>query len=65
MLFPSQCGFCKGNNVKNCFHVILENFNEFVDKNNEFGALLNDTSKAFNSIDHRFLILVWSLSFIT
>ena len=50
--------FHKGYSVQNCFLVMLENFNEFLDKTNEFGALLINISKAFKYIDPRFLILV-------
>ena len=40
---------------------MLEKFKESVDKGNEFGALLTDLSKIFDSNDHKLLIakLFW------
>ena len=35
---------------------MLENFKKSTDNDNEFGALLTDLSKAFDCIDHNFLI---------
>ena len=53
ILSPSQCGFCKGHSTQHCERIMLEKFKESVDKGNEFGALLTDLSKAFESIDHK------------
>ena len=61
ILSPSQCGFHKGHNTQHCVPVMLEKFKESVDKDNEFGALLTDLSKAFDCNDHELLIakLFW------
>ena len=61
ILSPSQCGFRKGHSTQHCLLVMLEEFKESVDKENEFGALLTDLSKAFDCIDHKLLIakLFW------
>ena len=55
ILSTSQCGFRKGHSTQHCLFVILEKFKEFVDKGNEFGALLTDLSKPFDCIDHKLL----------
>ena len=61
ILSSSQCGFCKGGNTQHCLLAMLEKFKESVDKGNEFGTLLTDLSKAFDSIYHKLLIakLFW------
>ena len=47
--------------MQHCQLVMLEKFKESVDKGNEFGALLTDLSKIFDSNDHKLLIakLFW------
>ena len=55
-LFPSQCGFRKGYSSQHSLLVITEKFKESIDKDNAFGALLTDLSKAFDCIDHTLLI---------
>ena len=50
MLSPSQCGFLKGYSMQHCPLVMLEKFEESVDKGNEFGTLLNDLSKALTAL---------------
>ena len=41
---------------QHCLLAILENFKKSADDRNEYGALLTDLSKAFDCIDHKFLI---------
>ena len=56
ILLPSQCGFRKGYSSQNCLLAMLENFKKSADDGNEFGALLNNLSKAFDCIHHKILI---------
>ena len=55
-LFPSQYGFRKGYSAQHCLLVMIEKFKEAIDRGNEFGALLTDLSKAFDSMNHPLLI---------
>ena len=52
---PSQCGFSKGYSSQRCLLAMFENFKKSVDDRNEFGALLTDLSKVFDSIGHKLL----------
>ena len=56
ILFPSQCGFRKGNSAQHCLLVMIKKFKETIDRVNEFGALLTDLSKAFDCINQLLLI---------
>ena len=56
ILFPSQCGFRKEYSAQHCLLVMTEKFKEAINKGNWFGALLTDLSKAFDCINHLFLI---------
>ena len=62
ILFPSQCGFRKGYSAQHCLLVMIEKFKEAIDRGNEFGALLTDLSKAFDCMNHPFLIAKFLLS---
>ena len=55
-IFPSQCRFCKGYSSQHSILFMIEKFQESTDKGNASGALLTDLSKAFDRIDHTFLI---------
>ena len=55
-LFPSQRGFRKGYSAQHCLLVMIEKFNEAIDRGNYFGALLTELSKAFDCITHPLLI---------
>ena len=65
ILFPSQCGFCKGYSSQCCLLARLEDFKKPVDNGNKFRPLLNNLSKAFDCIDHKLLIakIFWSVVF--
>ena len=54
LLATNQCGFRKGFSSQYCLLVMLEKFNEAIDRGNQFGALLTDLSKAFDCIDAKF-----------
>ena len=56
LLATNQCGFRKGFSSQYCLLVMLEKFNEAIDRGNQFGALLTDLSKAFDCTDHKLLI---------
>ena len=56
ILFPSQCGFRKGYSAQHCLLVMIEKFKEAIDRGYEFDALLTDFSKAFDFINHPFLM---------
>ena len=56
ILSKSQCGFRKGQNTQQCLLAMLEKWKRSVDGGKTFGALLTDLSKAFDCLDHEFLI---------
>ena len=56
IIFPSQFGFRKGYSAQHCLLVIIEKFNETIDRVNEFGALLTDLSKTFEYTNHPIVI---------
>ena len=43
-----QCGFRKGFSTQHCLLLIIEKWKKAVDKDQTFGALLIDLSKAFD-----------------
>ena len=56
-LFPKfQCGFREGFNTQDCLLPMIEKWRKTLNKNGETGAVLTDLSKAFDCIDHNFLI---------
>ena len=56
LLSKFQCGFRKGFNAQHCLLVMIEKWSKTLDKGGETGAVLTDVSKAFDCIDHNFLI---------
>ena len=56
VLVTNQCGFRKGFTSEYCLLVMLEKFEDAIERGNQFGALLTDLSKAFDRIDHKLLI---------
>ena len=56
LLVTNQCGFRKGFSSQYYILVMLEKFKEAIDRENQFGALLTDFSKAFDCIDYKLLI---------
>ena len=52
----NQCGFRQGYNIQQCLLVMLKKWKRFVNSGETFGALLTDLSKAFDCLDHEFLI---------
>ena len=55
-LSDQQCGFRKGYSTQLCLLNLLEKWENCVDKDKAFGALLTDLSKAFDCLDHELLI---------
>ena len=51
-----QCGFRKGFNTQQCLLTLLEKWKNAVDKGKMVGALLTDFAKAFDCVNHEFLI---------
>ena len=51
-----QYGFRKGYSTQQYLLALLEKWKTAVDKGKVFGALLTDLSKAFDCLDHEFLI---------
>ena len=51
-----QYGFRKGYSNQQYLLALLEKWKTAVDKGKVFGALLTDLSKAFDCLDHEFLI---------
>ena len=52
ILFPSQCGFCKGYSAQHFLLVMIEKFKEVTNTGKEFSALLTELSKASDCINH-------------
>ena len=55
-LSKQQCGIRKGYSTRSCLLVMLEKWENAVDKGKCFGALLMDLSKIFNCISQELLI---------
>ena len=55
-LFKYQCGFRKGLSAQHCLLSMLEKCKKPVDTKKNFGALLTDLSKAFDSLPHDLII---------
>ena len=51
-----QCVFRKGHSTQHCLLVLIEKCRKVLDKQGFAGLLITDFSKAFNCIDHEFLI---------
>ena len=51
-----QCGFRKGFNAQHCLLTMVEKWRKTLDEGSETEAVLTDLSKAFDCIDHNFLI---------
>ena len=56
-LSPYLCGFRKGFNTQDCLIVMIEKWRKAIDKKEKAGAILTDLSKAFDSLDHKLLIV--------
>ena len=56
LLATNQCVFRKGFSSRYCILVMLENFKEAMDSENQFGAVLTELSKAFDCIDPKRLM---------
>ena len=56
ILSKFQCGFRKGFSTQHCLLLMIEKWKEAVDKDQSFGALLTDLSKAFDCLSHDLLI---------
>ena len=46
----------EGHSTQHCLLVLIEKFKEAIDTGNKFGTLLNDLSKAFDSLDQSLLV---------
>ena len=51
-----QCVLRKGHSTQHCLLVLIEKSRKVLDKQGFAGLLITDFSKAFNYIDHEFLI---------
>ena len=51
-----QCGFRKGHSAQHCLLVLIEKCRKVLHKRGFAGLLLTDLSKAFDCIDHEYLI---------
>ena len=56
LLATNHCEFRKCFSSQYCLLVMLQKFKEAIDRENQFGALLTELSKTFDSIDHKLLI---------
>ena len=56
ILSKFQCGFRKGFSTQHCLLLMIEKWKEAVDKDQSFGALLTDLSKAFGCLSYDLLI---------
>ena len=52
-----QCGFQKGFRTQHCLLLMIEKWKHAVDNGKVFGALLTDSSKAFDYVCHDLLIV--------
>ena len=50
ILSKFQCGFRKGFSTQHCLLLMIEKWKEAVDKDQSFGALVTDLSKAFDCL---------------
>ena len=51
-----QCGFRKGFSTQQCLLAMIEKWKRSVDNSKMFGALLTNSSKAFDCLDHELFI---------
>ena len=51
-----QCDFRKGHSTQQCLLVMIEKWRQSFDKTGHYGALLTDSSKAFDCLSHDLLI---------
>ena len=56
ILSKFQCGFGEGFSTQHCLLLMTEKRREALDKDQSFGALLTDLSKAFDCLSHDLLI---------
>lgn len=55
-LSPFLCGFRKGYNTQHCLNVMIDKWKKAMDSGKLAGAVLTDLSKAFDCLNHEFLI---------
>ena len=53
----TKCGFRKDYKTQKCLLALLEKWKQAVGNGQMFGALMTDLSKAFDSLDHKLLIV--------
>ena len=56
VLSKFQCGFRKGYSTQDCLLAMVENCKKALAQGNEYGALLIDLSKAFDSPLHDLIV---------
>ena len=65
ILFPSHCGSRKGYSTQHCLLLLTEKFQEAIDRGNQFGALLTDLSKTFDSLDHAKQLMYLAVNYMS
>ena len=61
LFFQYQCGFREGFSAEHCLLAMIEKFEEAIDRENKFGALLTDLFKEFDCINHpRLIVKIYS-----